>query len=195
MPLACPVGHPPGSGTFCRLCGRDYVQSPALEVVVETPAPEVVEAPQVAPALELVLASAVAPDVPTDMPAAPPVVPLAMPPAGVPATAFPGNPVPRAGDLPVGPLGVPAQAMSPESSAPLQVSFPLVPVEAPVVPAPEPVAQDSPVSEDAPEAETAEVAGDPGVQVGVDRRTLVVATVAGFAGGLLSGAAVVTLLG
>lgn len=43
MALVCPVGHPSGVGTpYCRLCGRDYVETaeaPVLVAVAEPPPP------------------------------------------------------------------------------------------------------------------------------------------------------------
>ena len=128
MALVCPAGHPPGTGTtFCRLCGRDYLE---VTEVVETLVP-VQEPP--------VQAHAVVPPAP-GAPPRPPGAPA--PPAVVAAPpVVPAPPV------------APPKVETPKPAAPevgLSVSMPLIaapldpPDRTPTPVEPEPAAEDKP---------------------------------------------------
>ena len=203
MALVCPVGHPPGNGSFCRLCGRDFVEEQAL-----APAAELVgagasyELPVAAPAVGAPSAGPVPPPppppapVPTALlvppPASPPVMPPSGPPAGaVPSTAFPGNPVPRV-DAALPPTAFPGNPVPRADAAPLpapsvspegpSLSFPLV-----EVPVAEPAEADVEPAAEAESEQEAEAVAVPG---GVDRTTVLAGAFAGFLGGLVSGAGI-----
>jgi hypothetical protein len=204
MALVCPVGHPPGVGTtFCRLCGRSYVdvadlpadhQLAVLAAQRETldqvraavapaaalPVPEPVRAPVSVPA-----AAAPSPEPTTRLAPPPPgAPPLRTAPPDLGAPLVPQQPAPP--QVPaVGPGGVHIQM-------PLVQAPPAAPVEtmAPVETAPPvPVELQVPVTD--------EHAADEQTQPAHPRRdrVVLVATLAGFVGGAVSGAGVHYLLG
>lgn len=175
MALVCPVGHPQGVGTsFCRLCGRAYVEVP--DAVVEAPEP-VAPPPTQALVPEQAQPSSVAVPVGAVPPAPPVPAPSAVPPP--PPAAPPAPP------LPAPPVEVAT------ATGGLQVHLPLVehvPTHARPTPFP-PAATDTTPSDLRGELLTPEQPGgtaEPGVR-GLDRAALLVGGAAGFAGGALSG--------
>lgn len=191
MALVCPVGHPPGTGSFCRLCGRDYVEA---DVAPEAQAP-----------------AAAAPVVPA--PAAPVEAPAAVTPGfGQPAPGPGGSPNPGFGQPAPGPgaaqqvmaqvVAMPpaAEPYQPHHSAPVpDVQVPPVPVEvgpghggvqlqAPVVAVPQ--------QAEAPELEQASEVDEPSkAKAAVDRTLVLAAGGAGFVAGVLATLAASSLLG
>lgn len=218
MALVCPAGHPPGVGTtFCRLCGRPYVDAAELpadsELAVLAAQRETLEQVRaaVAPAAALPVPERAAVLSPSG---APPLL-TASPEPGVPVVpSQQAGPV-RVAPVPAAPAGPPLEAPAPAPHPPapagVHIQMPLVPSSSPEAPH---VEQRVPVVEaaQAPTQASAEPAAAepaafdpvvPGLELSdeLERdahrhgRVVVLATLAGFVGGAISGAGVQYLLG
>lgn len=191
MALVCPVGHPPGAGTsFCRLCGRDYV-----------------EAEDTSAAHSLALLGASAEPAPTPVaPALVTPVPVVAPAqAGPPPSSFP--PAPLLGSVPLQ-VHLPLVEMRPEPPASVRAAEMVAALSAAVAPPEtEPLDQEpqrgepqdalaEPEPEPEPEDEAHGALEDEAHAVpgGVDRMTVVAGALAGFLGGLVSGAGITIFL-
>jgi hypothetical protein len=207
MALVCPAGHPPGTGTsFCRLCGRDYVEEanellaalapPPTEAVVPEQATSVeppVSVSVAAPAQPFAAEAFPAPSAPPAQAAweppaqaLPPVVPVVPGPVAPAAPAYELIPVPASGGLQVRlPL-----AELPDLSAASELDAEL-PAE-PGKPAP---TDTHPVELGGPTLTAAEAEEEPAAAPRAWDRTAVLAgALAGFVGGGVAGAAVTLFL-
>ena len=212
MALVCPVDHPPGVGTtFCRICGRTYVE--VEDAVAPAPAPELalVGAPApVAPPPDSVFLSPLerkgeavvsAPQPPLPVVTSPaPVVPPALEipaPAGPPVQARHAAPAPVE---PPAPFAPPAPPAPPVELVPVvgpgavQVHLPLVPAQA----GPSPT-DTVPLQLGGPTVTAGDLTHEPEdkpskVRVQLDRTAVLAGVVGGFLGGAVSGAAVTFFL-
>lgn len=200
MALVCPVGHPPGAGTtFCRLCGRPYIESadlPADSALAVMAAQretldQVRAAVTPAAALPVPEPTSEAPG-PLTAPDPAPAGRMVPPPPGAPPLRT-QPPAPGAPLVPAQPVGSP---QAPDPSGGVHIQMPLVPV-APLVPYPALDERAEPTPDLPPADGSASQDGErsePAVPAR-GRSVVLVATVAGFVGGALSGAGIQYLLG
>jgi len=192
MALVCPVGHPPGTGTsFCRLCGRDYVEvedAPASGALARLATDAQADAPAAPPLAAPPLAAPPPPQAPAHEPSLAQV--FAMPPASQPLEVVADAPLPDLHVVPPTPMEASA-SHEPTHGGGLQVQLPLVAVPAQgEVPAVEAPAATEAAAEPEPEPEASSPA-----RAAVDRTVLLAATAAGFVGGAVSAVVMHSLLG
>lgn len=220
MALVCPVGHPPGTGTtFCRLCGRDYVESVDP---VEAQAPAAPAPAELAPAEPPVPASLgfgqPAPGPGQTAPRAPGMVPQGE--VQAPVLQGPGHEVPApSAPVPTGPpahaapepalaqvLAMPpaAQPYQPHHGAPVpDLQVPPAPVEveaghggvqlqAALQTVTVPQQGEAPAAEQTSELEDEAPSK---TKAALDRTVLLAAAGAGFVGGVVATLATSSLLG
>ena len=175
MALVCPVGHPPGVGTsFCRLCGRTYVEvSEVVETLVPVQEPPVEAHAVVSPA-----------------PAAPAKgmshhVPVATPSVATPLVATPSVSPPLA-PAPVVPKA--PEVVAVPSPVAIQVTMPLVTMDTSDKPSP---TATTPVDLGGHDPEPAKPSK---VRRELDRAALLAGAMGGFVGGAVSGAVVTYVL-